>query len=81
MYKSPIEVLTRQVRMEHEENIYKAVLEQGVVVDKQELIRALQYDRDQYDNGYRDGYEEGYRIGRNAVLIELKNMLKNAEEL
>ena len=30
----------------------------GYKVDKEELIKALQYDRDQYDKGYKDGTKE-----------------------
>lgn len=56
MYESPIEMISRQVRTQQEENVYKAVLEVGVNVDKDELIRALKYDRDQYNRGYRDGH-------------------------
>lgn len=32
--------------------------EYGIAVDKDELIKALQYDRGQYSRGYRDGYDE-----------------------
>ena len=28
----------------------------AIDIDKQELIRALKYDRDQYNKGYEDGY-------------------------
>lgn len=31
----------------------------GFAVDKDELIKALNYDRDQYNKGYRDGYLSG----------------------
>ena len=38
------------------------VIEQalGYKVDKDELIKALQYDREQYDKGYRDGVKEKF---------------------
>jgi hypothetical protein len=58
MYESPIEVISRQMRTQQEDHVYKAVLEVGVNVDKDELIKALKYDRDQYDKGYRDGMSE-----------------------
>ena len=56
MYKSPIEIITKDLVTKQEDGIYQAVLGQGVVVDKDELIRALQYDRGQYEKGYADGY-------------------------
>ena len=55
MYKSPIEVITRQMRTEFEDNVVKAIQDYGVSVDKEELIKALQYDRNQYEKGYADG--------------------------
>ena len=44
-------------------------------VDKAELLRALSYDRDQYEKGYADGYEDG----RLAMLDELKRKLQVGE--
>ena len=55
-YESPINVLIGQMRMEQEGNIFKVVQEQGINVDKEELIKALQYDRNQYEKGYINGY-------------------------
>ena len=59
MYKSPIELLVdniqHQIEEQQDEKIYKAVLHYIPNVDKAELIRALQYDRNQYEEGYMDG--------------------------
>lgn len=59
MYKSPIDVMIadiqHQIAQQQDEEIYKAVLSIGINVDKDELIRALQYDRDQYNKGYAAG--------------------------
>ena len=59
MYKSPIEILIddiqHQIVKQQDEEIYKAVLNFVPNVDKEELIRALQYDRNQYEKGYMDG--------------------------
>ena len=57
-YKSPIEIIQAQMRFEQENGIYKAIQEQGINVDKDELIRALKYDRAQYEKGYQDGLSE-----------------------
>ncbi len=53
-YQSPIEVIQTQLRSQIEGEIYKAVMNAGVNVDKEELIKALQYDREQYQKGYKD---------------------------
>ena len=66
MYDSPIKLIdrivnqfTEQINEATDESIYKAVLEVGVHVDKDELIKALRYDRDQYRKGYDDGFLAG----------------------
>lgn len=53
-YQSPIEVIQTQLRNQIEGEIYKAVMNVGVNVDKEELLKALQYDREQYQKGYKD---------------------------
>ena len=58
-YKSPIEMIMGQMHMEIENGIYSAVQGYGINVDKEELIRALQYDRGQYEKGYADGLRHG----------------------
>lgn len=54
-YQPPIEIIMGQVRMEQDKEIYRVVQSYGVNVDKEELLRALQYDRWQYEKGYADG--------------------------
>ena len=65
MYKSPITLLIenaekqlRQAQEQSEQTIYQCVNSFGVVVDKEELFKALKYDRDQYSRGYKDGANE-----------------------
>ena len=79
MYESPIELVVSQFQTEiikqQENQVIKAVQNVGVNVDKSELLRALAYDRDQYEKGYADGYE----AGRLAMLDELKRKLQVGE--
>ena len=65
-YESPIKLITDRIRFEQEDAIFTAVQRCGVEVDKDELIKALQYDRDQYQKGYNDGY-----IKTSEVAIEV----------
>ena len=61
MYKSPIELLSARMseyKVDTEKMVIEAVFKTGVNVDKDELIRALQYDRDQYAKGYADAKTE-----------------------
>ena len=59
MYKSPIEKiygeLQTQMVQEDENMVMETIRKVGVNVDKEELIKALQYDRYQYTKGYEDG--------------------------
>ena len=55
MYEPPIEIIYKDMQTKVENNVFAAVQEYGIAVDKEELIKALQYDRDQYERGYRDG--------------------------
>ena len=50
--------LQTQMAQEEENAVMKAVRQIGVNVDKGELIKALQYDRNQYAKGYEDGKNE-----------------------
>ena len=55
MYKSPIEVFQTGIEYQLENDIMNMIQKYGITVDKDELLKALQYDRDQYDKGYSDG--------------------------
>jgi hypothetical protein len=57
-YQSPIEMIFDDLKMQQEDHIMKAIINAKVNVDKDELIRALQYDRDQYEKGRSDGINE-----------------------
>lgn len=55
MYESPVELIFNDVETSLEDGILKAVQKVGITVDKEELLKALQYDRDSYRRGYKDG--------------------------
>ncbi|MBR3445597.1 MAG: hypothetical protein IKH14_07030 [Prevotella sp.] len=58
MYESPISIaerITHEIASEKDNQIYKAIAQIGVDVNKEELILALNYDRGQYEKGYHDG--------------------------
>jgi flagellar biosynthesis/type III secretory pathway protein FliH len=75
MYENPIEMIQRTIneKMKQEEDRYVYEIEQqvGFHIDKQELIRALNYDRDQYNQGYIDGKAVGYELGYQQALQEM----------
>lgn len=59
MWESPIniyETVSDMVEKEIDGNIIVEIKKQlGIDINKEELIKALQYDRNQYDKGYQDG--------------------------
>lgn len=57
-YKSPIEVLMKEAQLNYENGIYNAIQEYEIKVDKEELIKALNYDREMYIKGYNDAVHE-----------------------
>lgn len=60
-YDSPIHILygdiAHQMGQEVDRQIMKAVAKVDIDVDQEELLRALQYDRDQFRKGFSAGWE------------------------
>ena len=54
MWESPIDVIYSQMQTKYEGEVLKAVQSVGINVNKEELIKALDYDREQYRKGYQD---------------------------
>ena len=53
-YKPLINVITSGLRTEVENKTLKAIMDVAIDVDKDELIKALTYDRNQYNKGFSD---------------------------
>lgn len=60
-YNSPITLIATEIQTKIENDTLQAVQRYGIDVDKDELMKALNYDRGQYDKGYRDGYNEAMK--------------------
>ena len=76
-YSSPIEIADRMTS-QLEEDIIKVVLSYDIEVDKDELIKALAYDREQYEKGYADGQRAGERTAK-VETVEKPNVFKCGE--
>lgn len=70
-YNSPITIMQNQMKIELENGIYKAVQKTDIEVDKDELIKALRYDRAQYDKGYKDGCKKTAK----EIIYKLKDII------
>ena len=73
-YQSPIKIneapseFRRKVQEANDNQMEQHILEEvrkiGIIVHKDELLRALSYDRDQYQQGYSAGRASAFRHGR-----------------
>ena len=79
-YESPIKVIEKDLMTKMEDDIIYIVKSYGIEVDKEELLKALKYDRKQYDRGYTDGQRDE-RDGRTAKVevVEKPNVFKCSE--
>lgn len=62
MYKSPIEIIMEKMQMRYENAISQATQNVGINVDRDELLKALKYDRGQYEKGFDDGFAQALEI-------------------
>ena len=58
MYESPINIIISELCTKLESDCVKSVKRYGFDVDKEELAKALNYDRNQYEKGHTDGYNK-----------------------
>ena len=59
---SVIEKVASDIARQTDEQIYQAVLNVGFDVNREELEKALRYDRGQYEKGYADGLKANERF-------------------
>ena len=81
-WKSPIIEIFKQAEENYQKQLNNKLEEQlmcevnyqvGYSVDKEELIKALNYDREQYDKGYRDGVKETFIAELENIKTELND--------
>ncbi len=66
MYESPINLYFKKRYEAIEDVVLSTIKEQiGVTIDKDELTKALLYDRNQYNKGYYDGQK---KIAKDIIL-------------
>ena len=58
MYESPINIIISKLCTKLESDCLKSVQRYGFGIDKEELAKALNYDRKQYEKGHTDGYNK-----------------------
>ena len=72
MWESPIQMITddiiKDLVQKQDEWLVEAVHRVGFNIDKDELVKALAYDRHQYEQGYSDG-----RRARDSEIVRCKD--------
>lgn len=59
-YESPIDIIMKSTTEKMEHDIMAVVQSYYIDVDKDELLRALRYDREQYEKGFNDGRKDHF---------------------
>lgn len=57
-YQSPIEMIATEMSTKFENDCVSICQSYGINVNRDELVKALAYDREQYDKGFKDGYNQ-----------------------
>ena len=57
-WESPIEIIVNQIESAWDDEIFRVIQKVDINVDRNELIKALQYDWNQYEKGYEDGIND-----------------------
>lgn len=70
MWESPIRLIEQEMQMQLEGDVMKAVQNVGIMADKEELLRALQYGRRQYYRGYNDAIKEFAEEIKRYIAVE-----------
>lgn len=80
-YESPINLLTQistELNEDIEKQIYTAIQTIGVDINKEELIKTINYDRNQYETGYKNGYKKAKEDLKTAIEdVSLTDMQRN----
>ena len=82
MYESPItqfvdKVITQIIKTEENNLVYEVQQATGYDINKEELIKALNYDREQYQKGYEDGCKDNDWIPVSERLPSRDEHIKN----
>lgn len=92
-WQSPIhmmqEEIAQKVANDLDNQVYQATMKVGIKVDKDELVKALEYDRNQYQRGYMDGFFNAKKEITNVCIKsfidefmdELYNLIADADDV
>ena len=70
-YQSPVEIVSQNIREKYEGDMMQIIHSYDIHVDKDERVKALAYDRDQYKKGFADGCRLSMDRIRSEVAAEI----------
>lgn len=70
-YESPVNFFQKELETKFENNVMQIVQTYGIDINKDELVKALKYDRDQYRKGYNDGKYDHYSVGVKPYKLDM----------
>ena len=73
MYEEVIRIIHGDMMIKQEDAVMTAIQKLDIDVNKEELIKALQYDRAQYEKGYADGAEQLYKFREDNNRLRKEN--------
>lgn len=81
MYESPItklmsDISSQMIKEDEDHLMHEVTRAVGYEIDKDELLRALRYDREQYRRGYNDGTREVLQHAELAIKQIREDMSK-----
>lgn len=74
-WEPPIKIIEAERKTKIEGDIIKAIKSYDIDVNKEELIKALNYDRNQYKAGYKDALEWIQRV----IMLNMPDIIKYSE--
>lgn len=81
MWESPITQVSTQLEQKMHEEEDKLVIEVsriiGYDINKEELIKALNYSQEQFAKGYAKGHETGYKTGYAKAISDVVEKIKS----
>lgn len=70
------EIQSKMIKDQEDELLIEASQAVGYTIDREELIKAMNYDREQFAQGYEKGHERGYTTGYAKAISDFAEKMK-----
>lgn len=81
-YMETVNQINDAMNVQKEEHILNVIRQNiDIKIDRTELLKALQYDRDQYNKGYQDGYNTGKSESIKVNTEKVSTLIHNIKDV